>query len=82
MNDGQRLSKDPTFRQIGSGKIWERGAVLTSRLQTVETEMHAGEENFGSLAPINREIILEYPELTARQHRGGTYRYDYKENIA
>ena len=39
MNDAERLSHDPTFRLIGSEKIWERGAALTSRLQTFETEM-------------------------------------------
>ena len=26
MNDAERLSQDPTFRLIGSEKIWERGA--------------------------------------------------------
>jgi hypothetical protein len=38
VNDGERLSRDPTFRLIGSEKIWERGAALTSRLQSFETE--------------------------------------------
>jgi hypothetical protein len=33
VNDAERLSQDPTFRLIGSEKIWERGAALTSRLQ-------------------------------------------------
>ena len=28
----------PTFQRIGSEKIWERGAVLTSRLQSFETD--------------------------------------------
>ena len=31
MNDDERVSQDPTFRLIGSEKIWERGAALTSR---------------------------------------------------
>src|SRR5207253_10650831 len=30
VNDAERLSQDPTFRLIGSEKIWERGAALTS----------------------------------------------------
>ena len=30
VNDAARLSQDPTFRLIGSRKIWERGAALTS----------------------------------------------------
>lgn len=57
VNDAQRLSQDPTFRLIGSEKIWERGAALTSRLQSFETEMLAEEENFAGLAQINRELI-------------------------
>jgi hypothetical protein len=59
------VSQDPTFRLIGSEKIFrlrtrdrgERGAALTSRLQSFETEMLADEENFGGLARINRELI-------------------------
>ena len=39
VNDAARLSQDPTFRLIGSRKIWERGAALTSRLQSFETEV-------------------------------------------
>jgi len=39
VNDAERLSQDATFRLIGSEKIWERGAALTSRLQSFETEM-------------------------------------------
>jgi len=57
MNDAERLSPDPTFRLIGSEKIWERGAALTSRLQTFETEMLAEEGNFAGLARLNRELI-------------------------
>src|SRR5262249_16370257 len=34
VNDAERLSQDPSFRLIGSEKIWERGAALTSRLQS------------------------------------------------
>ena len=37
VNDAERLSQDPAFRLIGSEKIWDRGAALTSRLQTFET---------------------------------------------
>jgi len=56
VNDAERLSQDPTFRLIGSEKIWERGAALTSRLQSFETEVLAQEENFAGLAAINREL--------------------------
>ena len=44
MNGAERLSQDPTFRLVGSEKIWNRGAALTSRLQTFETEMLAEED--------------------------------------
>jgi Transposase DDE domain group 1 len=57
VNDAERLSQDPTFRLIGSAKIWERGAALTSRLLSFETEMLAEEGNFAGLARINRELI-------------------------
>jgi hypothetical protein len=57
VNDAERLSQDPTFRLIGSEKIWERGAALTSRLQSFETEMLAEEGNLAALARINRELI-------------------------
>ena len=68
VNDAERLSQDPTFRLIGSEKTWDRGAALTSRLQTFETEMLAEEENFRSLAHSNRELIgkveaLDHPQL-------------------
>jgi hypothetical protein len=57
VNDAERLSQDPALRLIGSQKIWDRGAALTSRLQTFETEMLAGEGNFSGLARLNRELI-------------------------
>ncbi len=67
MNDAERLSQDPTFRLIGSEKIFrlrtrdrgERGAALTSRLQSFETEMLAEEQNFAGLTRINRELIAK-----------------------
>jgi hypothetical protein len=36
MNDAERVSQDPTFRLIGSEKIWERGAALTSRRRAAD----------------------------------------------
>jgi hypothetical protein len=67
INDAERLAQDPTFRLIGSEKIWGRGAALTSRLQTFETEMLAEEENFRSLARINRELIGKAEALGSPQ---------------
>src|ERR1017187_9263192 len=57
LNDAERLSQDPTLRLIGSEKIWDRGAALTSRLQTFETEMLAEQENFAGLGRLNRALI-------------------------
>ena len=57
VNSAERLSQDPAFRLMGSEKIWDRGAALTSRLQTFETEMLAKKENFAGLARLNRELI-------------------------
>jgi hypothetical protein len=57
VNDAERLTQDPTFRLIGSERTWDRGAALTSRLPTFETEMPAEDENSGSLARINRALI-------------------------
>ena len=55
VNDAERLSQDPTFRLIGSLRIWERGAALTARLQSFETEVLTREENLAGLAALNRE---------------------------
>jgi hypothetical protein len=57
LNDAERLSQDPSFRLIGSRKIWERGAALTSRLQSFETELLTQAENLVGLARLNRELV-------------------------
>ena len=67
VNDAERLSQDPTFRLIGSEKIWERGAALTSRLQSFETELLAREENLSGLAEINRELVARAEAIDASQ---------------
>ena len=59
VNDAARLSQDSTFRLIGSRKIWERGAALTSRLQSFETEVLTQEENLAGLATLNRELVAK-----------------------
>jgi hypothetical protein len=57
LNDAARLSQDLTFRLIGSEKAWDRGAALTSRLQSLETDMLAEDENFAGLGRLNRPLI-------------------------
>ena len=67
VNDAERVSQDPSFRLIGSEKTWDRGVALTSRLQTFETEMLAEEDNFRSLARINRELIAKAEAIDTPQ---------------
>jgi hypothetical protein len=67
VNDAERLSQDPTFRLIGSEKIWERGAALTSRLQSFETDLLTQEENLGGLAALNRELIAKAETIDSPQ---------------
>jgi Transposase DDE domain group 1 len=67
VNDAERVSQDPTFRLIGSEKIWERGAALTSRLQSFETELLTQDENFTGLAQINRELIAKAEAVDSPQ---------------
>jgi hypothetical protein len=57
VNDAERLSQDPAFRLIGSEKVLERGAALTSRLQSFETELLTQAENLAGLAALNRELV-------------------------
>jgi hypothetical protein len=67
VNDAERLSQDPAFRLIGSEKIWERGAALTSRLQSFETELLTQEGNPAGLAAINRELIAKAETIDSPQ---------------
>src|SRR5579863_469597 len=50
LNDAERLSQDPTFRLIGSEKIWDRGAALPSRLHWFEPELLSQAENLEGLS--------------------------------
>jgi hypothetical protein len=67
VNDAERLSQDPTFRLIGSEKIWERGAALTSRVQSFETELLTQERDLAGLAAINRELIAKAEAIDSPQ---------------
>src|ERR1035438_9496303 len=66
LNDAERLFQDPTFRLISSEKIWDRGATLTSRLQSFETEMLAQDSNFARLAGLSRALIAKAETLDSR----------------
>ena len=65
VNNAERVSADPTFRLIGSEKIWDRGVELTSRLQSFGTELLAEGENLAGLGAINRELIAKAEALEA-----------------
>src|ERR1017187_6962191 len=67
LNDAERLSQDPTFRLIGSEKIWERGAALPSRLHWFETEVLSQDENLEALGRINRELIAKAEAMDSPQ---------------
>ena len=67
VNDAERLAQDPTFRLMGSERIWERGVALTSRLQSFETELLTQEENLSGLAAINRELIARAEAFNSTQ---------------
>ena len=67
VNDAERVSQDPTFRLIGSEKIWERGAALTSRLPSFETALLTQDETFTGLAQINRELITKAEAVDSPQ---------------
>ena len=67
MNDAERLSQDHALRLIGSEKIWERGAALTSRLQSFETDQLSQEHNLVGLAEINRELVAKAEAIDSPQ---------------
>jgi hypothetical protein len=59
LNDAARLSADPTFRLMGSEKVWERGVALTSTLHWFETGLLTREENLTGLTTLNRELVTQ-----------------------
>jgi len=67
VNDTERLSHDPTFRLIGSEAIWERGAALTSRVHSFETELLTQDKNLAGLAALNRELIARVDPVDTPQ---------------
>jgi len=67
VNDAERLAQDPTFRLMGSERIWERGAALTSRVQSFETELLTQEENLAGLTAINRGLIAKVEIIDSPQ---------------
>jgi Transposase DDE domain group 1 len=68
VNDAERLLQDPTFRLIGSKKILERGAALTSRLQSFETGVLTQEDNRAGLAALNRELVARVEAIASPRH--------------
>lgn len=67
VNDAERLSQDPAFRLISSERVLERGAALTSRLQSFETELLTQAENLAGLAALNRELVAKGEAIDSRR---------------
>jgi hypothetical protein len=67
VNDAERLSQDPAFRLIGSEKVLERGAALTSRLQSFETELLTQLQNLAGVAALNRELVANGEAIDSRR---------------
>ena len=59
LNDAVCVAADPTFRLIGSPKLWDRGAALTSTLHWFETELLTQEKNLVGLTAVNREVLAQ-----------------------
>jgi hypothetical protein len=59
LNDGARMSADPTFRLMGSEKVRERAVAPTSTLYWFETDLLARKENLTGLATLNRELVTQ-----------------------
>ena len=57
VNDAERLCHDPTFRLIGSEKNWDRGAALTSRLQTSRPRCWPKRVTLRDWRGLNRALI-------------------------
>jgi hypothetical protein len=55
-------------------KIWERGAALTSRLQSFETALLTQPDNLAGLAALNRELVAR-AEAIDSAHRAGYGQY-------
>jgi len=67
VNDAERLSQDPAFRLIGSEKVLQRGAALTSRLQSFETALLTQAENLAGLAALSRELVVKGEAIDSRR---------------
>ena len=63
------MSTDPTFRLIGSPKLWDRGAALTSTLHWFETDLLTQEENLIGLMAVNREVLAQAERPTRAADR-------------
>ncbi len=70
VNDAERLPADPTFRLMGSPKMWDRDrtAALTSTLHWFETELLTREENLVGLMAVNRDALAQ-AEMSDRADR-------------
>jgi len=52
-NDAERLSVDPTMRQVVGGRVTERTAASTSEMGRIETEVSRQPGNLAELAKLS-----------------------------
>jgi hypothetical protein len=57
LSDAAWLSADPTFRLMGSKKVWEQGVAPTLTLRWFETDLLPRKKNLTGLARLNRELV-------------------------
>src|SRR5712692_1505349 len=70
VNDAERLSQDPTFRLIGSEKIWDRGAALPSRLHWFETEVLSQDAKAEVMDSLQRVVLdMDSTEIQSMENR-------------
>ena len=67
LNDAVRVSADPTFRLIGSPKLWDRGAALTSTLHWFETDLLTQDKNLVGLMAVKPRAARAGRDADARR---------------
>jgi hypothetical protein len=68
VNDAERLSQNPTFRLIGSEKIWESGAARAAGAEPAGLQSGKSVAATGA-APTNREVLADEFAATAGEDR-------------
>jgi len=73
LNDAERLSQDPTFRLIGSEKIWERGAAFAFAPPLVRNQCAESRREPGRFEPNQSGTAGEGGDYGFTPARGAGY---------